>query len=274
METDAQRLEQVLKNFLSNAVKFTERGEVTLAVAQAGPGRLAFTVRDTGIGIPAAQQAAIFEPFRQADDASNRRFGGSGLGLAISRQLVEVMGGRIAVTSELGEGARFDIELTIAPSSEARSEPAALLHDVLYFEPHEASAQALAAHLERLGCRSFRCRTARELREWMTRHAGASHKPWLLAAVDADETWAFLEQSISWLEPERVIGMATTESLQADAARKRFKVPRNLIKPVLRSALVSRLGPGQGVRPPSLPIALDPRRTAKVLPNAKHVLVV
>ncbi|MBR0649231.1 response regulator [Roseomonas terrae] len=107
IDTDAQRLEQVLKNFLSNALKFTEKGEVRLSVARRPQGRLAFTVRDTGIGIPAEQQQAIFEAFRQADGTINRRYGGTGLGLSISRELARLLGGHIEVESVPGEGSAF-----------------------------------------------------------------------------------------------------------------------------------------------------------------------
>jgi signal transduction histidine kinase/CheY-like chemotaxis protein len=109
IETDPQRLEQVLKNFLSNAVKFTERGEVVVGVAPRGMDRIGFTVRDTGIGIPAAEQEAIFEAFRQADGTISRKYGGTGLGLSISRELARLLGGDIEVESTLGEGSAFTL---------------------------------------------------------------------------------------------------------------------------------------------------------------------
>jgi two-component system sensor histidine kinase BarA len=111
---DPLRLRQVLLNLLGNAVKFTLQGEVVLRVEPgAGEGGLRFVVSDTGIGIGEGSLEHVFEPFRQADDGANRRFGGSGLGLAIARQLVEAMGGRIGVESRLGEGTRFIVELSL-----------------------------------------------------------------------------------------------------------------------------------------------------------------
>ncbi len=108
---DPTRLRQVLLNLLGNAIKFTEVGQVTLRVQPDGnpatPAALRFTVADTGIGIPHEKLARIFERFTQADSSTTRRFGGSGLGLTISRRLVELMGGRIWVESELGEGSVF-----------------------------------------------------------------------------------------------------------------------------------------------------------------------
>jgi signal transduction histidine kinase/DNA-binding response OmpR family regulator len=109
IETDPQRLEQVLKNFLSNAIKFTERGEIVLSIERAGHDRVAFTVRDTGIGIPADQQQMIFEPFRQADGSINRKYGGTGLGLSVSRELARLLAGEIHVDSEVGRGSIFTL---------------------------------------------------------------------------------------------------------------------------------------------------------------------
>jgi len=107
IESDPQRIEQVLKNFLSNAIKFTEKGEVVLSVAEEEDGRIAFAVRDTGIGIPEDQQQAIFEAFRQADGSINRKYGGTGLGLSISSELTRVLGGEIRVESTVGQGSSF-----------------------------------------------------------------------------------------------------------------------------------------------------------------------
>ncbi|WP_029623385.1 response regulator [Sphingomonas elodea] len=111
IETDPQRLEQVLKNFLSNAIKFTARGEVSLGVSRRPDGRVAFTVRDTGVGIPAEQQQVIFEAFRQADGTVSRKYGGTGLGLSISRELARLLGGEVVVESTPGEGSAFSLVL-------------------------------------------------------------------------------------------------------------------------------------------------------------------
>jgi len=115
--TDAGRLRQVLVNLVGNALKFTARGTVVLDVARARAATphvaltLHVTVRDTGIGIPAAKLEAIFEPFEQADSSTTRRYGGTGLGLPISARLVGLLGGRMWVESEVGRGTTFHFTL-------------------------------------------------------------------------------------------------------------------------------------------------------------------
>ena len=112
---DALRLQQVLVNLTGNAIKFTEHGEVSLRVSRvaASDGRLLlrFCVRDTGIGMNAEQQAALYSPFTQADSSTTRRYGGTGLGLTISRRLVQLMGGTIALDSTPGRGSEFRVDL-------------------------------------------------------------------------------------------------------------------------------------------------------------------
>ncbi|MGV3741438.1 MAG: response regulator [Burkholderiaceae bacterium] len=110
--TDALRLQQILKNLLSNTFKFTHQGKVTLAVSRHGE-RLRFAVKDTGIGISPEQQEVIFEAFRQADGSTSRTYGGTGLGLSISRHLAKLLGGDITVSSESGKGSVFTVEVPI-----------------------------------------------------------------------------------------------------------------------------------------------------------------
>jgi HAMP domain-containing protein/signal transduction histidine kinase/CheY-like chemotaxis protein len=141
MQTDTKRLQQVLKNLLSNAFKFTERGRVTLSASlvtsgwmqEEGPlvlsgAAIAFTVRDTGIGIAPEKQGIIFEAFQQADGSTSRKYGGTGLGLAISREIATMLGGEIRLSSKLGEGSTFTLLLPVTYSPpkvvRRREEPA------------------------------------------------------------------------------------------------------------------------------------------------------
>ncbi len=124
--SDGQRLQQVLKNLLSNAFKFTAKGSVTLAMATQGEDALRFEVRDTGIGIPKDKQQVIFEAFQQADGTTSRRYGGTGLGLSISRELARLLGGAITVASEPGQGSVFalTVPLTLVANAPAPAMPA------------------------------------------------------------------------------------------------------------------------------------------------------
>ena len=126
IETDVDKVRQVLKNFLSNAVKFTERGTVTLRAAAAPPPyAVALVVADTGIGIPRTKHEAVFEAFQQADGSTSRRYGGTGLGLTISRQLAELLGGEIRLRSEPGQGSTFSLLLPAVCRREDAREAAA-----------------------------------------------------------------------------------------------------------------------------------------------------
>jgi signal transduction histidine kinase/CheY-like chemotaxis protein/HPt (histidine-containing phosphotransfer) domain-containing protein len=160
---DPTRLRQILINLLVNAVKFTQRGSVELRV-MAEVGRIAFSVRDTGIGMDEAALARLFKPFSQADDSVTRKFGGTGLGLMISRELIEGMGGRIEVesTPEVGTVFRFWLPLPAAPEAAAPAigvaiaagqaaiaQPAA--GPVLVVDDNRVNQQLAGAMLKRLG---------------------------------------------------------------------------------------------------------------------------
>jgi len=108
IETDRLRLEQIIRNLISNAIKFTRQGSVELFVRKSGDA-IAFEVKDTGIGIPADKQQTIFEAFQQADGSTRRQFGGTGLGLSISRELARLLGGEIHLKSEEGKGSSFTL---------------------------------------------------------------------------------------------------------------------------------------------------------------------
>jgi signal transduction histidine kinase/CheY-like chemotaxis protein/CHASE3 domain sensor protein len=118
-ESDSQRTGQILKNLLSNALKFTARGSVALRVSGAPGDRIAFAVVDSGIGIPAHQQEIVFEAFRQADGSTHRRYGGTGLGLSIARDLARLLGGDITVQSTPGEGSVFTLTLPVDANATA-----------------------------------------------------------------------------------------------------------------------------------------------------------
>ena len=166
---DPTRLRQILTNLLNNAVKFTERGgQVRLAARRIGGDtashRLAFEVRDSGIGISEAAQDRLFKPFTQADESTTRRFGGTGLGLAISKELVVLMGGTLSVDSTPGAGSTFRIELSLAAARSTAAAAARPLDAVggdrrlaglhlLVAEDNPVNLQVAVAMLEGMGAR-------------------------------------------------------------------------------------------------------------------------
>ncbi len=122
--TDEQRLQQVLRNLLSNAFKFTDRGSVTLRIAAEEGGRVGFSVADTGVGISDDKLSLIFEAFQQADGTTSRRYGGTGLGLSISREIARLLDGELRVQSKPGEGSTFTLVLPVAERVAEATPPA------------------------------------------------------------------------------------------------------------------------------------------------------
>jgi signal transduction histidine kinase/CheY-like chemotaxis protein len=160
---DPARLRQILLNLAGNAIKFTARGEVVVAVAlDSATGRecvVHFIVSDTGIGIPEDKRQTIFEPFAQADSSTTREFGGTGLGLSISTRLVQLMQGRIWVESQLGRGSRFHFTARLRPAERStRDEPVAPVDSLrglraLVVDDSATSRRILAHMLTRCGLR-------------------------------------------------------------------------------------------------------------------------
>ncbi len=195
---DPTRLRQILTNIIGNAIKFTERGEVVLAVSvadpfpdrqPAGPLRIVFEVRDTGIGMRPEVQERLFSSFMQADQSSSRRYGGTGLGLAISRQLAELMGGRILAMSRVGEGSVFRIEVPM-PEGDPTMVPRAVAcvgslagRRILIVEDNPTNRQILE---EQLSALAIDCACAENGRQalQMLRVAVQSHRPFDGAVID------------------------------------------------------------------------------------------
>jgi signal transduction histidine kinase/DNA-binding response OmpR family regulator len=159
LQGDAYRLRQVLMNLIGNAIKFTELGEVVQKAEVVSTDgdlvRIRLEVTDTGVGIPDVRLAAVFDSFTQADGSTTRRFGGTGLGLTISKQLIEAMGGTLSVTSELGRGSTFWIDLTLPRGAEqpkAGSGELARGCRILVVDDNATNRKVLLAALRGWGC--------------------------------------------------------------------------------------------------------------------------
>jgi len=207
---DPLRLGQVLVNLANNAVKFTEYGEIVVQAAlrerHADKAVLEFSVRDTGMGIPPERLAELFSPFTQVDGSITRRFGGSGLGLAICRQLVELMGGRIEVQSQVGTGSTFSFTVPLglstqdaadgAPRDAAARGYSSLLRGrrVLVIDDNASAREILCAMLEQFGMRAEAAEGGEPGMERLL-HAAAAGDPyqlvlldWLMPGMDGIET--------------------------------------------------------------------------------------
>jgi PAS domain S-box-containing protein len=255
---DPLRLRQILVNLVGNALKFTETGEVELAV-RATPGdaggelvRLAFTVRDTGIGIPDDKWARIFDPFSQVDSSTTRRFGGTGLGLSISAQLVQLMGGRLGLKSEPGKGSAFHFEIEVRRGAS----PAPVLPveraPVLIVDDNETVRRVLEDTLRGWGMQPHVAANATEGLDALHRALAGGH-PFPLIVADAHmpdpDGFALAERVRRDASlPRTRIVMLISVGQRADVARCReLGIETWLTKPVgvyeLRNAL-------QGDRPP------------------------
>ncbi len=250
---DPGRLRQVLVNLVDNAVKFTEHGEVMVQVARlsetAEDVQLHFSVSDTGMGIPREKQKAIFEAFTQADASSTRRFGGTGLGLTISSQLVQMMGGRIWVESELGKGSTFHFEVRLG-TAEPVTEHAAPLDTaclqnmpVLVVDDNSINRRILAEMLSRWGMSPTLTAGAVAALASM-QEAQAAGKPFPLVIVDAQMPGmdGFTLAERIKLDPRlagAIIMMLTSGGQRDDAARCReLGVSAYLTKPISESDLL------------------------------------
>ncbi len=261
-ELDAVRLKQVLINLLNNAIKFTEKGHVSLRVRleqRDGRTRCRFDVADTGIGIPAVTQSQIFEKFTQADASHTRKYGGTGLGLAICRSLVGLMEGDITLKSRVGRGTLFTVtvplEVVEPTDSELLPEPALVGRRFLAVMPSAAARESLATTLGELGLAGLTLDDPRDLPLLL------AQQPADLVLADAQMDSLMLEQVRQAVDacrpaPPRILlcplgDQRHSESLK-DQQWSGF-VHKPVRRPVIRRELLAILDPAgaaAGWRPP------------------------
>jgi len=287
---DGPRLRQIIINLVSNAVKFTETGDVTISV-KAEPGiettLFSFEVTDTGIGIDAANCAAIFDAFVQADASTSRRYGGTGLGLAISKQLIELMGGTIGVRSTLGMGSTFHFSLPLAVDRTAKREKASSMlatTRVLIVEKNDAARRMLKQHLKSWGAVVTELSSAEEALRRLRKAFSGEFEVLLIDArlpgTTPTETVAAVRDTAEFADTP--ILMMHTGSGEPPAESRDMQGPLAWqSKPIRRSQLQSALERLVGRSPRKV---TEPRRTAAraagssaaALPGSRprHVLLV
>ncbi len=292
---DAGRLQQVLTNLVSNAIKFTEDGHV---VIRAAPERdepkhcvVRFAITDTGIGISQEKIRRLFQSFSQADTSTTRRFGGTGLGLAISRRLVEMMGGEIGVVSEPGKGSTFWFTVRLERGEQER--PRRPLGDlrsmrVMVVDDNDINREILSEYMRTLGLACATAGSAEEALDRLRQEAGGE-RPFDMAILDMQMPDVDGEQLARMIRAEPAIRelplvLLTSVGQQADEAQLRDSGFSGwLTKPVTQSQLVDVIveaaacAGGAVLRPQNLtaarpaaaiPKALEPARVLVVEDNA------
>jgi len=260
---DPSRLGQVLLNLGNNATKFTEHGEVRLAVSvvshEGDTALLRFEIHDSGIGIDAQHSTRLFQPFSQGDASTSRRYGGSGLGLAISRHLVEMMGGEIGVSSTPGRGSCFHFTARFGVQNEPPAEPVRLEGLVgaraLVVDDHAGARELLCGLLASMGVRPESVADGVQALQAVTR-ADAAGQPYALMLVDwkmpgIDGIDCVEQLSRTELRsPAPTVLMVTAfsrQEVQRGLSARGVRVDALLTKPVTASALLDACGDALGL---------------------------
>ena len=260
LEGDFARLRQIVINLVGNSIKFTPKGEVVVTVRcdsrEDQSVLLRFSVKDTGIGIPADKRDVIFEEFQQVDSSTTRTYGGTGLGLAISSRLVNLMGGRIWVESELGHGSTFHFTARIVVRDDiaqpARQQTEILADTlILVVDDNATNRRILSEMLTNWGMRPVLATNAHEGLQWL-RDAHTRREPFrlILSDVNMPDVSGFTFAEWVRAEPasaETPIIMLTSSGREGDADRReQLRIAARLMKPVKQSelfdAIVTTLG--------------------------------
>ncbi len=254
---DPMRLEQVLLNLISNAIKFTDSGEVVLSIGVAGFDdddhmTLSFSVRDTGIGIATANHANMFAAFSQADSSISRKYGGTGLGLTICRRLVGLMGGAISLRSELGKGAEFVFDSVFgvpagAPPAALPDLPGLAERSLLVVDDNASSRHAISAQCASFGWQVDSAACGQEALDKL-RAAKGPHKCYDFMLIDAAMPELDGISVLTHARGERALELPRTALMVAEHTQEQLallaedlKLDAVLVKPVTRENLIAAL---------------------------------
>jgi signal transduction histidine kinase/CheY-like chemotaxis protein len=285
---DPGRTRQILINIVGNAIKFTEHGEIFVRVEEQSQGPattcLHFAVKDSGVGIPADRQQKIFEAFTQADSSMARKFGGTGLGLTICVRLVEMMGGRIWVESEHGQGStfHFTVQLALQSKSSARSIPLQpeQLRDLhaLIVDDHPTNRRVLQGMLNRWGMKPVAVGSGAAALQALESAKSAGHPfPLILLDGQMPEIDGFTLAERLKKDPDLVgatIMMLTSAGHLGDAARCRdLGISGYLVKPIREGDLFDAICNVLNEVPENKSVALVTRHTLRENQNRLRILL-
>ncbi len=289
VQGDPGRLRQIVVNLVGNSIKFTHKGEVLLRVENErerdGSCVLHFTVSDTGIGIPPEKQAVIFNPFAQADSSTTREYGGTGLGLTISTRLVSMMGGRIWLESQVGQGTRFHFttKFLTAPSPAPAAPYSPSTESlkglkVLIVDDNQTNRRILSAILHRIRVRADDAESG-DLALFKLMEAHATGDPFRLILTDMHmphmDGFMLVERirkNANLVVP--VIMMLTSAGYNGDVDRcKQLGIASYLFKPIRRSELLSAMSSTMEQKPPS-PVDVPRMQQKKERMESLRILIV
>ncbi len=277
LQGDPQRLSQILLNFLSNAVKFTEQGQVVVRIStepSRSPHRgcLRFEVRDTGIGLTPQEQARLFKEFEQAEPSTNRRFGGTGLGLSIAKRLAEMMNGQVGVESEKGVGSTFwftaELQGNSDPQGDQTLDPRWHHARVLVADDNLAMRELMARRLERLGLVVETVVDGHQAVQAVA-EAASLHTPfravfmdWRMPIMDGVKSARAIRE-MRLAAPPRLICLtgAGYEDLEVQATHGDFD--HVLIKPVTTEQMVAALQQRPSAEQSGTPLHLEPQASTE-----------
>jgi CheY-like chemotaxis protein/anti-sigma regulatory factor (Ser/Thr protein kinase) len=286
---DPYRLRQILVNLVSNAIKFTESGEVVLQVGIKESTQrhtvVEFVVRDTGIGIPADKLKLIFESFTQADSSTTRQYGGTGLGLAICKQLVELMGGNLEVSSAPGCGSSFRASIPFAALGQRRSETVQPVWQepvkVLIVDDNQTNRTLLHQMLQSLGCPCEQLAEGREVLRVLTAAAEAQQAfdllllDWHMPGWSGLEVAAQVRQAAQLRQPQ-ILLLTSVGAKPEEAQLEQLGIQRCLSKPIKATMLMAALRDLFAPNPTSCAEQIDTNSAETVAPptHCAHILLV
>ncbi len=276
VKSDPVRLRQILMNLAGNAAKFTEAGKVMISIENGEPRdgavTILFKVSDTGIGISRENQEKLFEAFTQAEGSITRRFGGTGLGLSISRRLVDLMGGRIGVDSELGKGSTFWFELPFEPSEPA---PDAVAEgrlpnlgdvSVLVCVPDQEEREIIMRYLDHNNIRHTAADTVGEMLERAAMFNVAVIDDWPGSGGTADELASAIVDEMAIQNPPGIVRLKN----QPPSPKSKKRPGVILQRPYRERTLIELIGVAAGrIDPAEISVAsdTDDRKPAEVVPS-------